>query len=566
MKLVSVTIKNFRSITDAYKVPIGDLAVLVGPNNEGKSNVLKAIVLALALIARPRKSLAGARIRFRADPDDLLSYDWYRDFPISLQKSSPTGRSEVVLEFSMSTDESAAFRRATALNLTKNLKLAVLPGIEDNIVELKLQGQAKSKLTQEQFGAITQFVANRMDIRYIPTIRSAETAEATIGDLVAAQLRGLEDEPTYVELLVQLEQAQKPLLESLAKELTATIKKFVPEVRRITIEQGVRRAISRSASVSVDDGAETLLALKGDGVKSLIAIALMRHLSQKTSKNRSVVFAIEEPESHLHPDAIHRLRAVLVDISRNNQVILTTHSPGLVDRVKPSSNIVVQAGRAIPATALSHVRSALGVRLSDNLSSARLALLVEGASDDRILLAILRAGSAQLSAAIDSGELVLDSMHGASQLRSRLGFHRAHICSTHALLDNDEEGRKAISDAQALDLLADNEYHVTSAKGMKNSEIEDLLSPSAYKDALEKTFGVTLKLAALNATGKKWSDRIQDEFTGNGKVWSPKLEASIKKAVAGQVEQQKLAALHPNRKDIVNRLIAALEQRLLPTS
>ena len=62
----------------------------------------------------------------------------------------------------------------------------------------------------------------------------------------------------------------------------------------------------------------------------------------------------------------------------------------------------------------------------------------------------------------------------------------------------DEEGRKAISDAQALDLLADNEYHVTSAKGMKNSEIEDLLSPSTYKDALEKLFGVTLKLAALN--------------------------------------------------------------------
>jgi putative ATP-dependent endonuclease of the OLD family len=562
MKLVSVTIKNFRSITDAYKVPIGDLAVLVGPNNEGKSNVLKAIVLALALIAKPRKSLGGSQIRFRAAPDDLLSFDWYRDFPTSLRSSDPTGRSEVVLEFSMLADESAAFKKATSLNLGTNLKIAVQPGLDDNIVELRLQGRAKSKLTEQQFGAITEFVASRVDIRYIPTVRSADTAEATINELVAGQLRGLEDQPAYVKLLKQLELAQKPLLDSLENELTVTIKKFVPEVKRIEIEQGVRRAISRSATVSVDDGAETLLALKGDGVKSLIAIALMRHSSQKMSKSRSVVFAIEEPESHLHPDAIHRLRAVLVDISQNNQVILTTHAPGLVDRVKPTSNIIVQAGKAVPAATLSKVREALGVRLSDNLSSARLALLVEGAADCRIVTALLQASSKQLREALASGELVLDSMHGASQLRARLGFHRAHICPTHALLDNDDEGRKAVSEAQGLELLAESDYHVTSTKGMKNSEIEDLLAPSAYKQELEDSFGVQLQQASLDATDRKWSERIRQQFLSNGKIWSSSLEAKVKKAVADQVEALGLSALHPNRKDIVSKLVQTLEQRL----
>ena len=361
MKLASVTIKDFRSITDAYKIPIGDLTVLVGPNNEGKSNVLKAVVLALALIARPRTALGGSRVRFRAAPDHLLTYDWYRDYPMSLHKTKPGGRSEIVLEFSMTAEETSSFRKATALNLSKNLKLAVQPGLDDTVVELKLQGQAKSKLSEEQFSAITKFVAQRIDIQYVPTVRSAETAEQTVNELVAAELRRLEDDPKYRRLLGQVEQAQRPLLESLADELTATVRKFIPEVKGVRLGQGLRRAVSRSATVSVDDGAETLLALKGDGVKSLTAIALMRHASQKTSKGRSVIFAIEEPESHLHPDAIHRLRQVLVDISQNNQVILTTHSPGLVDRVNPSSNVLVQSGKAVPAARLSDVREALGV-------------------------------------------------------------------------------------------------------------------------------------------------------------------------------------------------------------
>lgn len=40
MRLVSFSVRRFRSITEAYKLPLGDYSVLVGPNNEGKSNIL----------------------------------------------------------------------------------------------------------------------------------------------------------------------------------------------------------------------------------------------------------------------------------------------------------------------------------------------------------------------------------------------------------------------------------------------------------------------------------------------------------------------------------------------
>ena len=189
---------------------------------------------------------------------------------------------------------------------------------------------------------------------------------------------------------------------------------------------------------------------------------------------------------------------------------------------------------------------------------------VEGASDIRFFSSILSASSGQLKTSLESGELVIGVLRGASQLRIKLGFHRAHICSTHAFLDNDDEGRKAIEDAQAQDLLADSDYHVATAKGMKNSELEDLLAPLSYKEALEEEFGVTLSLNKLNSTNRKWSERIRDEFQTNGKIWNSKLEQRIKTFVADRVVASGLGALHPQRVDVIQKLAAALEQRLRP--
>jgi putative ATP-dependent endonuclease of the OLD family len=59
MKLVSFTVENYRSITQAHNLKLEQSTVLVGPNNEGKSNVLKALVVAMQV-------LTSGRVQFRA--------------------------------------------------------------------------------------------------------------------------------------------------------------------------------------------------------------------------------------------------------------------------------------------------------------------------------------------------------------------------------------------------------------------------------------------------------------------------------------------------------------------
>lgn len=49
MKISTIQIKNYRSIKDA-KIALCDLTVLLGKNNEGKSNLLRAINVAISTL------------------------------------------------------------------------------------------------------------------------------------------------------------------------------------------------------------------------------------------------------------------------------------------------------------------------------------------------------------------------------------------------------------------------------------------------------------------------------------------------------------------------------------
>jgi len=43
MQLVNFSVTNYRSITKAHKINLQNITVLVGRNNEGKSNILMAL-------------------------------------------------------------------------------------------------------------------------------------------------------------------------------------------------------------------------------------------------------------------------------------------------------------------------------------------------------------------------------------------------------------------------------------------------------------------------------------------------------------------------------------------
>lgn len=567
MKLVSTTISNFRSITSAYKVALYDFTVLVGPNNEGKSNVLAAISTAISLLESGRFQFLSKVLRYRYAPGGE-SYNWERDFPIRLQSTQPEGASEVTLEFSLTPTELANFAKQTSVNLSSNLKIKVIFGPQNAKVELLLQGKAKAKLKQQSLGeksinAIALFIASSMMLKYIPAVRTATMAEQVINDMLRRRLALLESDEEFEKHVKGIERLQAPILKLLGNELQKTIASFVPEVRavRLSTSQKIARAIRGAAEISIDDGAATPIEMKGDGIKSLLAIALMKHWSEASLGSRSLILAVEEPESHLHPRAIHRLKEVLRDVAVNSQVILTTHSAPLVDREVAAHNIIVQDGSARAATSLQQVRDSLGIKQSDNLSSARLILVVEGEEDERVLRSWLTDKSPKIAHALASGDLAIDPMGGCGNLEYKARLHAANVCSVRIFLDNDDAGRKAYESAEASCAIKISECTMASLPGYANTELEDLVTVSSYIKELNEELGMNLTEAEITKDDRKraWSERMKNIVTAASKPYSKRLETKLKRIVARQASDDAAASLNSKKAQPVLALIESIE-------
>ena len=219
---------------------------------------------------------------------------------------------------------------------------------------------------------IAEFLADKVDIQYIPAVRTAGSALQIVEQLVASELAKVEGDAKYQQALADIAALQQPVLEELSSSITETMREFLLNIKqaRIVIQEKDRNfALRGISSISLDDGVETDLIAKGDGVQSLAALALMRHSSQSRNAGKEVLIALEEPESHLHPGAIRRLRDVLVELSSRSQVILTTHNAIFTNRDEVGQNIIVEKNRAYPAKSVKEVRNILGVRLDDNLTS-----------------------------------------------------------------------------------------------------------------------------------------------------------------------------------------------------
>ena len=132
MHLTQFSIQKYRSIIKAEKLAFGDFTVLIGPNNEGKSNILQALVTGMQILSRTSlRTVARPRVRRRGERL-LGNYLWERDFPRSLQESTPNGRSVFSFDFALNESEVADFERVVGSRLNGILPVSLSFGADDS--------------------------------------------------------------------------------------------------------------------------------------------------------------------------------------------------------------------------------------------------------------------------------------------------------------------------------------------------------------------------------------------------------------------------------------------------
>ena len=561
MRFVTFSVTNFRSITSAHKIPISSSTILIGKNNEGKSNLLHALAASMTFIREHARGLRLPRrpVRHRSRRDGY--YHWERDFPISLQNRK--GKKETIfrLEFELNGEELEEFRERIKSNLNGLLPIEIRIGSSGDpdfkVVKKGLGGKTLSKKSSE----IAHFIGRKINFSYIPAIRTAEAAISVVNEMLDYRLYALDDDPEYKAALDKIGQLQQPILDDLSSKITTQLQEFIPQINSVEVsisEEARYRALRRQCEVVIDDGTPTLIERKGDGVKSLAALSLLRGTKPKGA---SSILAFEEPESHLHPSAIHKLREVIQDLSQEHQVVITTHCPLFVDRFDINTNILVADKKAKPAKKISEIRELLGVKASDNLSHANLVLVVEGQDDQLALQALLSHYSQKIRNAMKNSSFVIEPIGGAGNLSYKLSLLNSALCNFHVYLDHDSAGRTAASVAETDGQLKTIDCHHTICLGQQDSEFEDMIVKDLYKDKLFSLYGVQLSPASFN-NSSKWSERMKATFMSQGKLWNKSVMQKVKYMVADLVAKNPSTALNQHKKSSFDSLLSGLEDKL----
>lgn len=252
--------------------------------------------------------------------------------------------------------------------------------------------------------------------------------------------------------------------------------------------------------------------------------------------HRNAILLLDEPGLHLHATAQSDLIRYFDRLSRENQVLYTTHSPFLVDGDRLDRARVVRelddgstevSAKVWPndKDALLPLQAALGYKLAQTMFLGQRNIVVEGITDFWLLKAmshvLARAGRASLP-----DDVVITPAGGAKEVGHFASLFLSNDVKILTLFDGDTAGKRYARDLQR-GLFADSDEQIVfvgDAVGNDELEVEDLVPRDYYLDAAAKANASTsgLRGAIRLSNGEAANVRVLDalgvysERTGKG--------------------------------------------------
>ena len=336
-RIRAVELENFLSFEHA-RVELGKLNVLVGPNASGKSNFVKALLF-LSGLSEGHSTLQVAEELLEMEfPGLIHGLDIRRQvrLKVELEINGAISTYEVVIDgLGRIRRELMAEDGSTVLMEREDFK-GVYLGINDQKRTFEV-----SDRRYPSFIEISERDAHPLLLETWRSIRNIRTYS-----FEPHKIRSEAESGFNLELRrdgSNLAQVLLTLLTYRRKKFMAvedTLRSLVPEIEELNVpltEKGDRTYIAIS-----EENIEGLLGPSNisDGTLRLLAFITAIHLGGS-------LVAFEEPENCVHPYLLQSL----VDLCRHgpSQVVITTHSPYLVDKLEPEELLLVvkQEGRSL---------------------------------------------------------------------------------------------------------------------------------------------------------------------------------------------------------------------------
>lgn len=301
-------IENFRSIRNA-KINLNSMNAFIGPNNAGKSNIMKALNLVLGDIYPSVRSF---------DEKDFYNYDKSNPIKIEVRFDSQLTCNPNVYGFQLTFD-----------------------GVNCEYFAIDDNGNVVTYPSSGREVRVTNEMKDEVALMYLGLDRQAsQQIKGTQWTLYGKLLR-------YIEK--QIDGAKKKNFKSDIKtSYNSNIHPVLLQMENI-LKNHVKQqtGLNLHLRLSILDPIETIKNLRpslqedqsskefdaedmGAGTQSALAIAIARSYAEIV--RQPLVMALEEPELYLHPHGCRHFYKLLKELSEKSvQIIYTTHERSFVD-------------------------------------------------------------------------------------------------------------------------------------------------------------------------------------------------------------------------------------------
>jgi predicted ATPase len=302
MKIIkSIEIKKFRSIKSIVKnFDLGDLTVLVGQNDNGKSNILRAL-----------------NLFFTNQTDSEQNFRFNDDY--CYHANSGTGsRREIRIDLTVSPPTSR-FKNAELIRWTKRWKP------DGSIIESRIIISSGKQLAPKD--NVYKWL-DKLKYRYVPAIKGQNYFNSLMGELHDA-----------------LTVAHSKVMDTQGKGFISGIQKVTSAItKELNNQIGIPNAIQvpsdfKQLFSNLDFGAQQgentyHLKQRGDGIKVRHIPVILKYMAEE-ERNISIpgyvkpdtIWGFEEPENNLEMRYAFELAQTFKRYSKDIQIITTTHSP-----------------------------------------------------------------------------------------------------------------------------------------------------------------------------------------------------------------------------------------------
>jgi hypothetical protein len=199
---------------------------------------------------------------------------------------------------------------------------------------------------------------------------------------------------------------------------------------------------------------------------------------------RNSILLLDNPGLQLHPSGQKDLLSVLEELSKENQIIYTTHSPYLIDiehldkvriieKHNDNGTIINEKYYCSDLDSLKPIRDSLGFTLKDSLFISDENIIVEGPSDKYIIEGML--SYLRDSFDWDPSKLAINSPGGANKIPYYAFFMASEGLKFVAILDNDNAGDLAAKELKKNPNLSETQIiKIDQIVNIKDITIEDI--------------------------------------------------------------------------------------------